>query len=103
MGRDRGARLTGEDDVDRVLGEHGDEGEHGDGETGGDVELRGLRRPRKKEGGADDCGTEQQRLDRVVERSRRDPNHKRGQRRGHGQRHRHLLTARPDVPEILSR
>ena len=53
------SRFPGEDDVDRVLGEDGDEGQHGDRQPRGDVELRHLGRPRQHEGGADDGGAEE--------------------------------------------
>ena len=58
---DRVAALPGEDEVDGVLGEHGDEGEDGDGQAGRDVELGHLGRPRQQEGGADDGQAEDER------------------------------------------
>ena len=50
----RRARLPREHEVDRVLGQHRDQGEQGEGEAGRDVELHDFRRPGQHERGADD-------------------------------------------------
>ncbi len=64
-GLERVPALPREDEVDRVLGEHGDERQHGDRQAGGDVELRDLRRPRQDERGPHDRQPEERGLERV--------------------------------------
>ena len=64
-----GAGLVGEDDVDGVLGQDGQQGDHGQGEGARDVVFGGFGGPRNGEGSADDGDAEQQRchLDRRVQ------------------------------------
>ena len=47
-------RAPGEDDIDGVLGQHGDQGEQGQGQGLRDVHLEGLGRPGEDEGRAQD-------------------------------------------------
>ena len=93
--------LPGEHEVDRVLGEDGDERQHGDRESGGDVELRDLRRPRQHERRAHDRQPEQ----RGLERSAADPAWRPEHQRRHGSAiastMRDALARRMDVGELV--
>jgi hypothetical protein len=55
----------GEVEVDRELGQNGDQGEQGDREAAGDVDLGRLRRPREDAGGRDHPAAEHQQGERV--------------------------------------
>ena len=59
------ARLRREREVDRVLGQHGDQREHGEREALGDVELQHLRRPGQEERRPEDGEPEHDRGDHI--------------------------------------
>ena len=65
------ARLLGEREVDRVLGEHRDQGEHGEREALRHVELERLRRPGEQERRAEDGEAEDDRRHDVARGRRR--------------------------------
>ncbi len=85
--------LEGEDQVDGVLRQHGDEGEDGDGQAGGDIELGHLGRPRQEERRPHDGQPEDQRQQRIGQVDV-DPGDDRP-RKGHGRRDRHERVLMP--------
>ena len=84
--------LPREDEVDRVLGEDGDERQHRDRQSGGDVELCDLRGPRQDERGSHDGQTEQRGLERVRQIRSRRTDHQRGHGGGDRQHERDALS-----------
>ena len=84
---ERVAALDGEDQVDRVLGQDGDEGQHRDGQAGRDVELGDLGGPGEEEGGADDRQSEEGGFERIGQMGLGEPQvdaRYAGSRRGRG-------------------
>ena len=61
------AGLVGEREVDRVLGEHRDQGQHGEGEALRHVELERLRGPGQEERRAEDGEAEHDRRHHVAQ------------------------------------
>ncbi len=94
-------RLRGEHEIDRVLGQHRDEGEHRDREAGGDVQLRDLRGPGEEERGPHDRHPEQERLERVGQRRVGEPQDDGGDRDRARRREVDALPGGMDVVEVV--
>jgi len=95
------APLPGEDEVDGVLGEHGDEGEHGDGGAGRHVELGHLGRPGQQERRTHDGQAEQHRLDGISEGAARQLQPDAGDHDGHGHGDGDPLASRVAPPDVI--
>jgi hypothetical protein len=80
--------VEGEDEVDGVLRQDGDEGEDGNGQPGGDVELSHFGRPRQEERRPHDRQAEDERQQRVGQVGV-EPGEDRS-RKGHGRRRGHV-------------